>query len=71
MNGTSAFMSRMAYITPSGSPPHTRMTTTVSPTPAPNSHRPPLVTGAVTMSVAMNTAPSISPPEKSMNGAEA
>src|SRR4026208_2368017 len=71
MNGTSAFMSSIANITPSGSPPHTRITTTRSPMLAPKSHRPALLTGAVAISVAMNTAPSIRPPENSMNGAEA
>ena len=53
MNGTSAFMSRMAYITPSGSPPQMRITTTSTPMPAPKIQRPALVTGEVTMSVAM------------------
>jgi hypothetical protein len=66
MNGTSAFMSRIAYITPSGRPPQTRIVTTSTPMPNPNSHLPAFVTGLVTMSVAMNTAPSMSPPEKSM-----
>ena len=62
-------MNRIAYITPSGRPPHTRITTTRMPTPIPNTHRPRFVTGDVTMSVAMYTAPRMSPPEKSMNGA--
>jgi hypothetical protein len=53
MNGTSAFMKRMAYITPSGSPPHTRITTTSTPTPTAKTQRPRLVTGEVTISVAM------------------
>jgi len=67
MNGTNAFMNRMAYITPSGRPPHTRISTTIRPIPMPKIQAPPAVTGEVTMSVAMYIAPSISPPENSMN----
>jgi hypothetical protein len=63
-------MRRIAYITPSGRPPHTRMSTTSAPMPAPKTHLPPFVTGLVTMSVAMKTAPSIKPPENSMNTAD-
>jgi len=70
MNGTSAFMSRMAYITPSASPPQLRMITTRTPMPAPKIQQPFDVIGEVTMSVAMYTAPRTRPPENSMNGAE-
>ncbi|OGL07093.1 MAG: hypothetical protein A3H48_04235 [Candidatus Rokubacteria bacterium RIFCSPLOWO2_02_FULL_71_18] len=62
-------MIRMAYITPSASPPQIRMRTTSRPIPAPKIQQPGFVTGEVTRSVAMYTAPSISPPEKSMNAA--
>jgi hypothetical protein len=67
MKGTSAFISRIAYITPSARPPHSRITTTRTPIPKPKIQQPALVTGEVTMSVAMYTAPSMRPPEKSMN----
>ncbi len=59
-------MNRIAYITPSGSPPHTRISTTSAPIPMPKIQAPAVVTGEVTMSVAMYMAPIMRPPENSM-----
>ena len=56
-------------MTPSGSPPQSRINTTRAPIPKPKIHAPRGVVGEVTMSVAMYTAPSISPPLKSMKSA--
>ena len=71
MYGVTALPRRMAYITPSGRPPQTRITTTSRPISAPYTQQPSEVNGEPTMSVAMKTAPSMSPPEKSMKMGEA
>ncbi len=47
-------------------PPQKRMTTTRLPMRKPYSQQPGFVIGEATMSVAMNTAPSIRPPDSSM-----
>ena len=46
-------MNRIAYMTPSGSPPHIRIRTTSTPIPNAKIHAPDRVTGLVTMSVAI------------------
>ncbi len=69
MKGTRAFMKRIAYMTPSGSPPHSRISTTSAPIPMPKIQQPAFVVGEVTMSVAMYHAPSMRPPLKSMKSA--
>ena len=70
ISGVAAFMSRMAYMTPSGSPPQRRMRTTSTPTPIPKIHAPRGASGDVTGSVAMYTAPKSRPPEQSMNAGD-
>ena len=64
MSGVSAFINRIAYITPSGSPPKLRMIITRIPIPAPKIQQPRWVMGDVTGSVAIKIAPNISPPER-------
>jgi hypothetical protein len=61
----------MAYITPSGMPPQVRIATTSVPIRRRRAQVPRGVIGEVTRSVAMKTAPSISPPEPSMKSGEA
>ena len=55
MWGDTALANRMAYITPSGIPPHRRITTTSIPISTPYNTAPMAVMGEATMSVAMNT----------------
>jgi hypothetical protein len=63
MSGVTAFMSSIEYDTPSGYPPHSRITEANIPHPIPKIIMPVFVTGDVTMSVAIKNAPKISPPE--------
>ena len=60
----------MAYITPSGRPPNSRISTVSRPISAPLTKAPSGVTGEATMSLAMNQAPSIRPPENHTNSGE-
>ena len=53
-------------MTPSGSPPNSLIKTSTSPAPAPKIHAPDLVTGEVTMSVAIKKAPAL--PERALRG---
>ena len=48
MSGVTAFISRIEYMTPSGSPPNKRIRTTSTPTPRPKIQAPLGVSGVVT-----------------------
>ncbi len=62
MSGVTAFMSRIAYIIPSGYSPTILMSIMRAPVPIPKIHMPFLVSGAVTGSVAIKNAHSSMPP---------
>ena len=62
INGTVAFIIRMAKDTPSGYAPYILIKIVSNPTPNPKMSCPPLVIGEVTISVAINIAPSNIPP---------
>ncbi len=62
INGTNAFIIRIANETPSGYAPQTRMITVSTPQPNPKISCPLDDIGDETMSVAINRAPSIKPP---------
>jgi len=56
-------MMRMEYMTPSGSPPNSRIRTVRKPAPNPKIAMPRPVIGVVTRSVAMKRAPNRNPPD--------
>ena len=53
MRGVAAFINRIAYMTPSGKPPNTRIRITSRPMPTPKIQAPLGVMGELTGSVAM------------------
>ena len=63
MIGVNAFINKIEYITPSGTPPNSRMMIKNTPAPVPNIQDPVVVIGEVTISVAIKKAPSIKPPD--------
>ena len=69
-DGEKALANKMAYITPSGKPPHKRIITTSRPIKKPYTKQPKEVIGDATISVAIKTAPSINPPENSIKMGE-
>jgi len=64
IKGVTAFMSRTAYITPSGYSPTILISIMIAPTPAPKIHIPFAESGAVTGSVAIKNMQSSIPPVK-------
>ena len=62
IKGVTAFIRRIANITPSGYSPTMRISMVMVPTPIPKSHIPRRVNGAVTGSVAIKKAHNNSPP---------